>query len=163
MNYLWCRKPRSRQFQNGLTGSTNIRTQVCHFKNILHLLKVLRWRLHHNFTCPLQRREKENKKETHFCLNIDIQLIDRWWWWWWCVCVLLSCVSCSVVSDSLWHPMDCSPLGFSVHGILQTRILEWVAIPFSRGSSQPRDRTQASCIAGRFFYQLSYQGSPSVW
>ena len=47
---------------------------MCHFKNFLHLLKVLRWRLHHNF--PLQRREKENKKETHFCLNIDIQLID---------------------------------------------------------------------------------------
>ena len=37
------------------------------------------------------------------------------------------------------NPMDCSPPGFSVHGILQARILEWVAIPFSRGSSQPRD------------------------
>ena len=44
--------------------------------------------------------------------------------------------------------MDCSPPGFSVHGILQARILEWVAIPFSRGSFQPRDRTQVSCIAG---------------
>ena len=42
------------------------------------------------------------------------------------------------------------PLGSSVHGILQARILEWVAIPFSRGSSQPRDQTQI-CIAGRFF------------
>ena len=38
-----------------------------------------------------------------------------------------------------------------VHGILHTRILEWVAIPFSRGSSQTRDLTQVSCIAGRFF------------
>ena len=47
--------------------------------------------------------------------------------------------------------MDCSPLGSSVHGILQERILEWIAIPFSRGSSWPRDRTQVSCIAGRFF------------
>ena len=47
-------------------------------------------------------------------------------------------------------PMDCSPLGSSVHGILQARILKWVAIPFSRGFSQPRDRTQASRIAGRF-------------
>ena len=37
------------------------------------------------------------------------------------------------------------------HGILQARILEWVAVPFSRGSSQPRDRTQVSCIAGGFF------------
>ena len=38
-----------------------------------------------------------------------------------------------------------------VHGILQARILEWVDIPFSRGSSQPWDQTQVSCIAGRFF------------
>ena len=47
--------------------------------------------------------------------------------------------------------MDCSPPGSSVYGILQARILEWVAIPFSRGSYWPRDRTQVSCIAGRFF------------
>ena len=45
----------------------------------------------------------------------------------------------------------CSPSGSSVHGILQARILEWVAISFSRGSSQPRDRTQVSHIAGRRF------------
>ena len=48
-------------------------------------------------------------------------------------------------------PMDCSPPGSSVHGILQARIQEWVAIPFSRGSSQPRDQTWVSCIAGKFF------------
>ena len=47
--------------------------------------------------------------------------------------------------------MDCSPPGSSAHGISQARILEWVAIFFSRGSSQPRDRTRVSCIAGRFF------------
>ena len=51
----------------------------------------------------------------------------------------------SVVSDSL-RPMD-----HTVHGILQARILEWVAFPFSRGSSHLRDQTQVSCIAGRFF------------
>ena len=45
----------------------------------------------------------------------------------------------------------CNPMDYKVHGILQARILEWVAIPFSRGSSQPRDRTQVSRIAGRFF------------
>ena len=45
--------------------------------------------------------------------------------------------------------MDYSPLGCSVHGILQAKILEWVAIPFSRGSSQPRDQTLVSCTAGR--------------
>ena len=49
------------------------------------------------------------------------------------------------------HPMDCSLPGSSVHGILQARTLEWVAIPSSRGSSQPRDQTQVSHIAGGFF------------
>ena len=47
--------------------------------------------------------------------------------------------------------MDCSPPGSSDNGILQVRILEWVAIPFSRGSSQPRDWTWVSHIVGRFF------------
>ena len=67
--------------------------------------------------------------------------------------------SCPTLHD----PMDCSLPGSSVHGIfqarvlewgaiiLQVRILEWVAFPFSRGSSQPRGRTQVSCIAGGFF------------
>ena len=60
------------------------------------------------------------------------------------------CVICSVTSNSL-HPMDCNLPGSSVHGIFWARTQEWVAIPFSRGSSQPRNRTQVSCIAGRFF------------
>ena len=45
----------------------------------------------------------------------------------------------------------CDPMDYTVHGILQARILEWVAFLFSKGSSQPRDQTQVSCIAGRFF------------
>ena len=45
----------------------------------------------------------------------------------------------------------CDPMNYAVHGILQARILEWVAFLFSRGSSQPRDWTQVSCIAGGFF------------
>ena len=49
---------------------------------------------------------------------------------------------------TLHNPMDCSPPGPSVHGILQAKVVEWVAILFTRGSSQPRDRTQVSCIAG---------------
>ena len=48
-------------------------------------------------------------------------------------------------------PTRCSPVNCTPHGILQARILEWVAFPFSRGSSQPKDRTQVSRIAGRFF------------
>ena len=59
--------------------------------------------------------------------------------------------------------MDCSPPGSSVLGIFQARILEWAAISFSRGSSWPRDQTQVSCIAGRFFtIHVSHQGSP-IW
>ena len=45
----------------------------------------------------------------------------------------------------------CDPVDYTVHGILQVRILEWVAFLFSRGSSQPRDQTQVCCIAGGFF------------
>ena len=52
---------------------------------------------------------------------------------------------------TLCNPIDCSPPVYSVHGILQARILEWVAIPFSMGTSQPRDETLVSCIAGRLF------------
>ena len=51
----------------------------------------------------------------------------------------------------LCDPMDCSPPGSSVHGILPARVLEWVAIPFSRGSSWPREQTRVSCIAGRLY------------
>ena len=60
----------------------------------------------------------------------------------------------SVVAQScltLCDPVDCSPPGFSVHGILQARILEWVAISFSRGSSWARDRSWVSHITGRCF------------
>ena len=62
----------------------------------------------------------------------------------------------------LCNPMDCGPPGCSVHGILLARILEWVAMPFSRGSSWPRDWTWvscSSCIADRFF-TMSHWGSP---
>ena len=52
---------------------------------------------------------------------------------------------------TLCDPMDCSPPGSSVPGILQARILEWIAMPSSRGSSRPRDQTCISCIAGGFF------------
>ena len=52
---------------------------------------------------------------------------------------------------ALCNSLHCSLAGSSVLGILQARILEWVAIPFSRGYSQPRDQTRVSCTAGRFF------------
>ena len=63
---------------------------------------------------------------------------------------------------TLCDPMDCSPPGSSgwVHGISQARVLEWVAIPFSKGSSQLRDPTWVSCVAVWFLYHLNYLRSP---
>ena len=58
---------------------------------------------------------------------------------------------------TLWDPNN-----YRVQGILQARILAWVAFPFSRGSPQPRDRTQVSNIADRSFYQLSHKRSPRI-
>ena len=52
---------------------------------------------------------------------------------------------------TFWDPVDCSPPGSSIHEIFQARVLEWVVISFSRGTSQPRDRTQVSCIVARGF------------
>ena len=57
-------------------------------------------------------------------------------------------------------PTLCNPMDCAVHGILQARILEWVAFPFSRGSSQPRDRTQVSHTAGRVFTILEWTAYP---
>jgi len=69
-----------------------------------------------------------------------------------CVCKLLSHVQLFANPWTLCSPPAHSAhQNSSVHGILQARILEWVAIPFSRGSSQPRDQTQVSCLAGGFF------------
>ena len=53
----------------------------------------------------------------------------------------------------------CEPMGYTVHGILQTTILDWIAVPFSKGSSQSRDQTQDSCIAGGFFTSWLTKGA----
>ena len=59
---------------------------------------------------------------------------------------------------TLWDPVD-----YTVHGILQARILEWVGFPFFRGSSQPRDWTQVSCIVGGFFTSWATREAPEYW
>ena len=80
----------------------------------------------------------------------------------WCVCV---CVCVCLVAQSyltLCNSMDCSPPDFPVHGILQERILEWVAMSSSRGPSRPSYWTHVSCIsciADRFFYHRARGGS----
>ena len=72
-----------------------------------------------------------------------------------CVCV---CVLVTQSCPTLCSPIDCSQPGSSVHGILQERILEWVAISFSRGSSQSRDWTWVSCFAGSFLKVWATKG-----
>jgi len=67
-----------------------------------------------------------------------------------CITDECECVLVAQLCLTLCDPVDCSPPGSSVPGILQARILEWVAIPFSRGSSRPRDQTMSSALAGRF-------------
>ena len=64
--------------------------------------------------------------------------------------------SCPTLCD----PMGCSLPGFSIHGISQARILEWLASSFTRGSSQPRNWTRGSCIGRQISLPLSHQGSP---
>ena len=66
-------------------------------------------------------------------------------------CVCSDPKLCPILCD----PIDCSPPGSSVHGIFQARILEWVAISYSRGSSQPRDWTHGSCSSRRIFFFLT--------
>ena len=63
--------------------------------------------------------------------------------------------SCPTLCD----PMDCSLPGSSVHGIFKGRVLKWVAISFSKGSSRPRDQARVSWVVGRCFYYLSHQGN----
>ena len=70
-------------------------------------------------------------------------------------CICLFFIRLCVCAQSCWtlcNSMDCSPPGSSVHGIFQARILEWVAISFSRGSSGPRDWTYVSCIGRQILY-----------
>ena len=91
-------------------------------------------------------RDQSNVSEAHCCCHV----------YWWCFCLSSSSSAhsfCpSVVSDSC-NPMVSSCQVPLVHGIFQARILEWVVIPFSRGSSRPRDPTHVSCIGRRTLYR----------
>ena len=81
--------------------------------------------------------------------KILIQHIYHWWWF-----------SRQVISNS-WDPMDCRPPSSSVHAIFQERILEWVAISFSRGSFWLKDQTPVSCTVGGFSTE-GLPGKPSI-
>ena len=87
-----------------------------------------------------------------------VSALPNTWWILMCVHAMLF-HSCTTLCD----PMECSPQGFFVHGILLAGVLEWVAMPFSRGTSQPRDWTQVSCIAGRFFTIWATREAPITY
>ena len=72
-------------------------------------------------------------------------------------------LSCEVVFNCCGTPLDHSPPGSSVYGFSQARILEWVAIPFSRGSSQPRDGNSLSCIGRQILHHRGHSGSQDLY
>ena len=87
------------------------------------------------------------------------ELQVNWFEWTECIYTYICCLvakSCPTLCD----PMDCSPPGSSVRGISQVRTLEWIAISFCRGSSQPRDQTLTSCISKRILYHWATIGLP---
>ena len=92
-------------------------------------------------TCGLQHRDLSHPK-----LNLYLSILL-------CLMLLWKESESEVIQSclTLCDPMNCSPPGSSVNGIFQAKILEWVAISFSRGSSRPSNQTQVSCIAGRRF------------
>ena len=95
--------------------------------------------------CWIIKKAREFQKNIYFCFIDYTKVFD-------CVKVSQSC------------PTLCDPMDYTVHGILQARILECVAILFSRGSSQPRDGTQVSHIAGRFFTSwATREANLTVW
>ena len=74
--------------------------------------------------------------------------------------VPIICPYSAIIIQHIICPTVCNPMDYTVHGIFQARILEWVAFPFSRGSSQPRNQTRVSCIPGRFFIPTELSGKP---
>ena len=90
------------------------------------------------------------KMDIYICCLYEIQI-------WWDVMYLWSKVKVTQC------PTSCNPVAYTVLGILQARILEWGAFPFSRGSSQPKDRTQVSLIAGGFFTSWAITWNFLLW
>ena len=88
-----------------------------------------------SWTCSISFPLKFSRALSHWCIIFV------------CYTTSLSWLFSSLTQAAFWDPMDRSPPGSSVHGILQARILEWVAISFSRGSSLTREQTRVSCIA----------------
>ena len=109
--------------------------------------QLAKWKVWFHFFEIRRRHKWPHTVRSHLCdmgrIDKSIETEHR--------LVVAVCVLVAQSRPTLCNRMDCSPPGSSVYGILQARILEWVAVPFSRGSSQPRDWTQVSLFAGWFF------------
>ena len=102
----------------------------------------------------MNKRSVNYKLFARHCIWLVLTEIENAWRHSYCPQGVYNRKSESEVARScptLWDPMDCNPPGSSIHGIFQARVLEWGAIAFSRGSSQPRDRSRVSRITGRHF------------
>ena len=108
----------------------------------------LSWHL----TTILKRQTLESHTFEAIFYPRDLQSVQMWQTTFLSFHFLISmCVLVAQSCPTLCNPMDCSPPGSSVHGILQAGTLGWVATSFSRGSSRPRDQTRVSCITGKYF------------
>ena len=106
----------------------------------------------HNFSYLWSSNESPNEPEPYETADFDLYRNDSF------VKSAFFVVLVAKLYSTVYNPMDYSPPGSSVHGIFQARILEWVTISFSRGSSRPRDRFSVSCT-GRFF-TTEFLGKP---
>ena len=99
--------------------------------------------------------------EVNTQLKLNIEVLHRWQFHQ-AFSGLVKKLEVAQFCETLCDPKDCSLAGSSVHGIFQARVLEWVVISFSRGSSWPRDWTQVSCTAGRRFILWATKEAPSL-
>ena len=118
-----------------MLGQLKIDLYYTTYKYILHLSSGWIWRADCHFVIPILK-------------NLVHTLFPKWVKW---------------VKVAQLCPTLCDPMDYRVHGILQARILECVAFPFSRGSSQPRDQTQVSYIADRFFISWATREAQEYW
>ena len=141
------------------------RASLCRGEKDSTLCSQISWFLRHSFPKSFIDYENTGSSPASFSINdlrkvvwtkvyiLQGKLLLKYMCVCVCVCVCVCSVWCVLVAQSclsVCDPMDCSLPGYSVHGILQARILEWVVIPFSRVSSQPRNQTRVSCIIGGF-------------
>ena len=145
-------------FSKIISGSWRVFWAKCE-KQILYFCKY-RWRSYHekSYLTVLEAMgiPENGKLGRGKVVKIHPTNVQISWkqWMWEAVKKVKMLVTQSCLT--LCNPMDCNPPGFSVHGILQARILEWVAIPFSRGSSQSRDWTRVSWIGRRILYCMNH-------